>query len=186
MVSEILEKRRSYRSLDAVSFSDEDVKRLAHAASLMPSCFNNQPWRFIFIRSKKLLEGLKSVYSKGNEWAYRASMVVAVVTRNKDDCQLQGKNYAEFDTGMAVGAMLLLATEMGYVFHPIAGFDTAKAKELLGIPEDMTLITLIICGKKSPTIHPELLEHQIKAEQERPIRKPLEEFAFGDRWGNPL
>ncbi len=186
MMWEILEKRRSYRSLREVSFSDEEVRKLASAASLMPSCFNNQPWRFVFVRSKELLERLKTVYSKGNEWARRASMVVAVVTRHEDDCQLQGKNYAEFDTGMAVGAMLLMATEMGYVFHPIAGFDTTRAREILSIPEDMTLITLLICGKKSDHIHPELTEHQINAEHERPPRKPLEEFAFHDRWGKAL
>lgn len=184
MLRELLEKRRSYRSLAPVSLSDEMVETLARAASLMPSCFNNQPWRFVFVRSAERLEELKKAYSKGNEWAYRASFVVAVATRLADDCQLQGKDYAFFDTGMAVGSMLLAATELGLVLHPIAGFETGLAKEILHIPDDFLLITLLIGGKKDDTMAPELSPHQREAEISRPSRKALEEFVFVERWGD--
>jgi nitroreductase len=186
MLADILEQRRSYRSLEKIPIERKTLFQLAIHASLMPSCFNNQPWRFVFISSPEQLEKLKTTYSKGNEWAYNASFVVAVVTRDSDDCQLQGKTYAGFDTGMSVGAMLLSATEMELVLHPIAGFDTEKAKDILGIPKDFTLITLLIGGKKNPMILPELTEKQKEAELQRPPRKKPEEFAFLNSWNTPL
>ncbi|MFN4216187.1 MAG: nitroreductase family protein, partial [Brevinematales bacterium] len=100
------------------------------------------------------------------------------------DCQLQGKDYAFFDTGMAVGSMLLAATELDLILHPIAGFDTNLAKQILRIPDDMILITLLIGGKKSDAISGELSPHQREAELSRPPRKALKEFVFVETWGN--
>jgi nitroreductase len=48
---------------------------------------------------------------------------------------------------MAVGNLMLQATGMGLIAHPIAGFDPVKVKEILGIPEDYTLITLVVIGR---------------------------------------
>ncbi|MCX7882168.1 MAG: nitroreductase family protein [Brevinematales bacterium] len=186
MFQELLEKRRSYRALGPIEISEEQIRILAKAASLMPSCFNNQPWRFIFVRSHEVLQDLQKTYSQGNEWAYRASLVIAVVTHPEDDCRLQGKEYALFDTGMAVAAMLLMGTEMGFVLHPIAGFDTRAAQKVLGIPEERILVTLIVVGQKNDDSFSELRPHQQEAERHRPERKPFSEFVFIERWGNPL
>jgi nitroreductase len=49
---EIIEKRRAYRSLQPVEINEELVRDLATAASLSASCFNNQPWRFVFAFDK--------------------------------------------------------------------------------------------------------------------------------------
>ncbi|MCK4297935.1 MAG: nitroreductase family protein, partial [Planctomycetes bacterium] len=48
-VREAIERRRAYRSLDPAPISDELIRDLAESASLAPSCFNNQPWRFVFV-----------------------------------------------------------------------------------------------------------------------------------------
>ncbi|HRU39014.1 MAG TPA: nitroreductase family protein, partial [Candidatus Goldiibacteriota bacterium] len=84
-VKEALEKRRAYRSLEPVGISDDVVEQLAKAAWLMPSCFNNQPWRFIFIRSKEQLARMKEAINKGNEWTQAASMLIAVMARKEKD-----------------------------------------------------------------------------------------------------
>jgi hypothetical protein len=52
------------------------------------------------------------------------------------------------------------------------------AREILGIPNGYTLLTLVIVGKKMEAIHPSLSEGQAEKENVRPERKPLEEFAF--------
>ncbi|MFH1929810.1 MAG: nitroreductase, partial [Chloroflexota bacterium] len=51
-----------------------------------------------------------------------------------------------------------------------------KAKEVLGIPDDMTLITLVIVGKHSETSSPILSEKQAEWEKARPERLPLNDF----------
>jgi nitroreductase len=179
-VKEAIEKRRAYRSLDSVEITDDLIKNLAESAKLSCSCFNKQPWNFVFIHDNDKLMEMRNALSKGNEWAYNASMIIAVFSKKELDCIIKEREYFLFDTGMAVGMMILRATELGLVAHPIAGFDEEKAKEILNIPPEMRLITLIIVGKHSTEIKKELNEHQAEGEKQRPPRKSFEEFAWID------
>ena len=58
------------------------------------------------------------------------------------------------------------------------GYDEDKAKEILNIPEDMRLITLVCVGKKSEKINPLLNEKMVELEKVRPSRHPFDTFAF--------
>lgn len=83
---------------------------------------------------------------------------------------------------MASAFLILKATDMGLVAHPIAGYDEAKAKSVLNIPEEMRLITLIICGEHDETMSPLLTESQVMRENPRPERKPLDEIMSCNRF----
>ncbi|MBI5360607.1 MAG: nitroreductase family protein [Planctomycetes bacterium] len=181
-VNKAIQTRRAYRSLEPVQITEELIKDLAEAAQLSASCFNNQPWRFVFVHDPEALKQLFAAMSKGNEWTYTASMVIAVFTKKESDCMIKGREYALFDTGMATANMILRATELGLVAHPIAGFNEAKVKEILGIPEDMTVITLVNIGKHSDTLSPVLNEKQVEAEKARPERLPVAKFAFINKY----
>jgi len=183
-VSAAIKNRRAYRSLVPAEIDKGTGTELAQAASLAASCFNKQPWQFVFVYEKESLEKLHTALSKGNEWAYDASMIVAAACKKDDDCVMKdGREYFLFDTGMAVAHLVLRATELGLVAHPIAGFDPEKVRVILGIPADLTVITLINVGKHSEGISPRLSPDQAKGEKDRPPRKPLEEFAFHNRYG---
>jgi nitroreductase len=175
-VKQAIEQRRAYRSLDAVEITKELINDLAECARLTASCFNNQPWRFVFVHDSKVLKHLHSALSKGNEWIHHASMIVVVLSKKDLDCVVKGREYYLFDVGMATAQMILRATELGLVAHPIAGFHEDKVKEILGIPEDITVITLVNFGKKREELRPELSEKQREWERERPERLPLEKF----------
>jgi nitroreductase len=175
-VKEAIERRRAYRSLDPVEITQDLIDDLATCAQLAVSCFNKQPWRFVFVTDPEVLKKMHTALSKGNEWIHHASMIVAVFTRKDLDCLVKGREYYLFDTGMAVDHMILRATELGLVAHPIAGFDEGGVKEILGIPQEMTVITLVNVGKKRQSMRPELSEQQIVWETERPERLPLEKF----------
>ena len=88
----------------------------------------------------------------------------------------QGREYYIFDTGMATAFLILRATEMGLVAHPIAGYDEEKAKETLGIPADMTVIALVNVGKHLLPPNALLSEQQAEIEKTRPERLPLTEI----------
>lgn len=187
-LKEVMEKRRSYRSFDKVDITDEMVSELAHAASLMPSCYNNQPWRYVFIRNRDQLtritnEGL----SKGNSWAKKSSMFIAVVTAPEFDCEIKGnegfydRNYFLFDTGMATGGLLLKGTELGLVIHPIAGYFPDRIHDICRIPIELQVITLLCVGKKSGLIPDDFADFQKEAERTRPIRKNQAEFCYFDQ-----
>lgn len=177
-VSEIIHRRRAYRSLVPVKISEKTIKDLAEHASLAPSCFNKQSWRFVFVIDADTLKAMSEAMSKGNEWTQLSSMIIAVFSRQDHDCELKGREYFLFDTGIATAFLILRATELGLVSHPIAGYNEQKIKEILKIPESMTLITLVCVGKKSNKDHPILNEKQIEVEKQRPRRFPFKSFAY--------
>jgi nitroreductase len=181
-VIEAIERRRAYRSLEAVTITDELIEDLAGSVQLAPSCFNYQPWKFVFVYDEEMLVQMRKALSKGNEWVYAASLIIAVFGKREDDCNTQGREYYLFDIGQASAFLQLRATELGLVAHPIAGFSESKVKEILGIPDEYKVITLINVGKKSDKISPALSEKQIEWEKNRPERKRLEEFVFKNRF----
>jgi nitroreductase len=165
-----------------VEITDELVDDLATHAQLAPSCFNNQPTRFVFVYSSEMLPKLKEALNRGNSWATAASLIIAVLSKEDMDCDVKGRLYYLFDSGQATAFLQLRATELGFVAHPIAGYDEVKVKEILGIPEDMTVITLVIVGKKSDDISPLLSEKQAESEQKRPERIPLSKFVYRNQY----
>lgn len=183
-VKEAIQKRRAYRSLDPVEITNDLINDFAACAQLSASCFNNQPWRFVFVYDLEMLKKMHEALSSGNEWARSASMIIAVLSKKEFDCIIKERVYHQFDTGMATAFLILRATELGLVAHPIAGYSPKKTREVLGIPEDLEVITLVIVGKHSPTIKPVLSEKQVNDEKTRPERFPLEKFVYLNRFTN--
>jgi len=175
---EIILKRRAYRSFEPVKITEELIHDLAEHAKLSPSCNNSQPWRYIFVHDPEVLKDIKGTMSKNNDWTGLGSMIIAVFTKPELDCVIKDRVYCLFDTGMATAFLILRAWDLGLVAHPIAGFDPAKVKAILKIPDNMTLVTLVIIGKKKEAIDPVLTPKQAAQEKERPERFPFEKFAY--------
>jgi len=184
-VKTAIENRRAYRSLEPVEITEELIDDLAYCAQLAPSCFNNQPCRFVFVYAPDKLKELHTALSEGNEWAQAGSMIIAVFGKKEEDCIIHDREYYLFDIGLAVAHVILRATELGLVAHPIAGFSPKKVKEILQIPPEAMNITLIIVGKHSRRIGPLLTEKQRTAEPVRPERKPLSKIAFKNVYKEP-
>ena len=177
------EARRATRSLDPVEITPNLVRDLASHAQLAPSCFNHQPWRFVFVHEPGKIEAMKPVFNEGNRWCHAALLIVAVFSRKDDDCVIKDREYHQFDTGMATAFLILRATELGLVAHPIAGYSPKRTREVLGIPEEYQVITLVLVGKRSAGPSPALSPKQLEAETTRPERLPFDTFAFVNTYG---
>jgi len=175
----LISSRRAWRALSPEPLSKGTITRLIEAAHLAPSCFNNQPWRFV-VATGEALEEVKAALPRGNYWAEPAPAIIAVASHRDLDCKLSdGRDYFLFGCGLAVGNLVLQATQMGLVAHPIAGYDPLKVKEVLGIPKDYILITLIVLGR--PGDISALSEKHREIELSPRERKPLEEvLAWGE------
>ncbi|MHA1213739.1 MAG: nitroreductase family protein [Candidatus Hodarchaeales archaeon] len=186
-LTDIIERRRAYRAFEKVEITPEIIKNAARLAGLAPSCNNKQPWFFIFINNKDKMNDLVQTLSRGNKsWNETATLFIAVLSKAELDCEIgsnKERRYYSFDTGMATAFLILYLTEQGLVAHPMAGFDSIKAKRVLMVPEDMELITLISVGKKSTTIPDYLNESQRSSEIKRPSRKVQDEYVFFNVWG---
>lgn len=179
-VKEAINKRRAYRSIEARPLEKSELRALESAVQLAPSCYNNQPWRYIFVTDNEKKEEMKTVLSKGNEWANHASLYIAVCARKQDDCVIYDREYYLFDTGLATGFLILQATELDLVAHPIAGYSPKKTRKILSIPDDMQVIALIIVGKHKEPLRNSLSEKQQQTELNRPERKPVNKIVFYD------
>jgi nitroreductase len=181
-VIEAINTRRAYRALAPVTITEELVRELARCAQLAPSCNNNQPARFVFVWEPAMLEKIKAVFNKGNAWCHADSLVVAVCAEKDADCLIFDREYYLFDAGLATAFLILRATELGLVAHPIAGYSPKAVRAVLGIPDTMQVITLVNVGKHADTISPVLSEKQIRDETQRPERLPLEQVAFFNQY----
>jgi nitroreductase len=191
-VQNAISARRAYRSLAPVEVTDDLIHDLTRHAGLSPSCDNNQPWRFVFVRAPEALTALHEALTPGNAWMKAASALIVVCGRPDEDCIIRDREYVLFDLGLAAAFLILRATELGLVAHPVAGFSPKKTRAALGIPDIYRVISIIALGRKAEGISPALSPDQILDETERPARIPFERFVFIDHFpavdpgpGNP-
>ena len=177
--------RRAMRALSPEKIPGEIVERMLEAATLAASCSNNQPWRFIAVTDPAVLDEVKQHLTRGNYWAKRSPFIVAVCTRSDFDCELpEGRNYAYYDTGMAVAHLLLQGVREGLYTHPIAGFDPLPIKKLLGVPPSVTLLNLVIFGY--PGDFNLLSEKHGKSEHSTRTRKSDDQVISYNAWSSAL
>ncbi|MDD4903891.1 MAG: nitroreductase family protein [Candidatus Bipolaricaulis sp.] len=176
-----IEKRRAKRALSTVPVSRDEVALLLRAAHLAPSCNNSQPWRFVAVDAPDRLERVKAALPGGNYWAKPAPVILAVASRRDLDCTLSDRrDYFLFGCGMAVGNLMIQATAMGLIAHPIGGYKPEEVKVALGIPADYTVITLVIVGRPGD---PAMLSDKHRATELGPRdRKPLEAVVSWNRF----
>jgi len=177
-----IESRRARRAITDQPINRETLNLLFRAAHLAPSCANNQPWRFVIVDDQAVLSRVKDHLTGGNYWAKISPAIVAVASRVDLDCQIpDGREYHLFSCGMAVMNLMLQATELGLITHPIAGFKSKPIKEILEIPVDFTLIALIILGH--PTQDHGALSGKHRAEETAPRdRRPLSDVLSWNRF----
>ncbi|WP_028973745.1 nitroreductase family protein [Spirochaeta cellobiosiphila] len=181
MILTEIQERRALRALSEKEIPNETLTNILKAATLAPSCANNQPWRFLVLNTPENLNIVRQHLSGGNYWAKKSPAVIAVITREDLDAKLEGnRNYAFFDTGMACMNLQLQAQKEGLISHPIAGFKAVDLRKDLGISDSYTLLTLIILGY--PGDDSELNEKHLSIEHNERVRKPLEEVIFFNKW----
>lgn len=180
----VIEARRAYRAISDRPIPRDTLETLAKAAHWAPSCANNQPWRLVIVDEPAPLDAVKEALSGGNYWAKSSPAMVVVVSQEGLDCRIpDGRDYFLFGCGLAAMNLMLQATGMGLIAHPIAGYKSQPVKEALGIPEDHTVITLIILGYPAET--PDLLSEKHRLEEKAPrVRRPLSDVRAWNAWSS--
>ena len=180
-ILEEIEKRRSFRGLSDKLVEIEKLNRIMTAASLAPSCFNKQPWRYITVKSPEGLKKVQKGLNERNSWSFNAPLFILVTTKDDLDCKIgDGRNYAEFDTGMSVFSLLVQAEKEGLLAHPIAGYDQEVLKKEFARPEDVKLLTILIVGYRGSEAA--LNEKQLESEHGPRVRNPEEQWHSSEKW----
>ena len=61
-IIDLLGQRHASRAIDTKPLPEPVIAEIAEAARLTPSCYNKQPWRFLFLTSE---EGLENITASG-------------------------------------------------------------------------------------------------------------------------
>lgn len=173
-ILELLHSRKATRAIAAQPIEEEKLQAILEAARLSASCANNQSWRFLVLTEPEPLERGREALSKGNYWAKTAPVLIFGYSHPDLDCKLPGgREYYQFDLGLAVQSILLQATELGLVARPMAGFSPKRLRESFALPEDMLVLVAIAIGYEGDIATLEE-RHQTTSLAKRE-RKPLEE-----------
>ena len=185
-VHPLIAERWSPRAFSDAAVEPEKVASLLEAARWAPSCFNEQPWRFLVaMRSDtEAFERIAGTLVDANGWARSASVLVLTAARRAFTRDESPNRHALHDLGLAAGNLVLQAQSLGLVTHQMAGFDPERARRDCAVPEGFEPATVIAIGYPGD---PETLAEPLRERELAPrTRKPLETLAFGGRWGEPL
>jgi nitroreductase len=166
--------------------SRETLSKVFEAARWTPSSGNEQPWRYIVgLAGTETHTKIFEALVPGNQkWAGKAPVLI-IATAAKNLAKTGAPNrFAFHDLGAASSYLVLEAAALGLAAHQMAGYDEAKARELLGIPEDFHVGSAIALGYQD---EPEKLgeSNLIEREMAPRSRKPLHDIALA-AWGESL
>ena len=182
MEDSIFLKRHSGRSYIDKKIPKDVIEKLSENIRWSPSCANKQPWRFIFCSEGDTRKKFNAALAKGNDWAEKAPILVALCARESDD-YTRGDDpvqYYQFDSGMACLSLLLGAEELGLMGHAMAGYNAAAVKKALSIPDEYHLICVVSLGYEGTL---EMLDERTRAKDEAErTRKPVNEIICFDKF----
>lgn len=178
IMSEI-KNRWSPRAIDTAKIPREEVMALLEAARYAPSCFNEQPWRFIIADEEATLEKMRSALTPSNRtWAGTAPVLLLLAARKSFTMNGQENFWHMFDTGTAWGYLSLEAQRRGYITHAMGGFDGETVIKAFSIPDEYEVVTIIAIGRPG---NPAQLSEELQSREEPATRKPTEELLLPER-----
>ena len=169
--------RWSPRSMSGQSLALKDLEAICEAGRWAPSCFNSQPWRFLYaLPDTPEWERLFGLLMDVNQlWAAKAGALVALVARTRFEGNDAPAATHSFDAGSAWMSMALQAQSMGLAAHAMWGFHHDQAAQTLNLDEQFATQAVIAFGY--PASADDLPDPLREREVPSP-RKPLAELMF--------
>jgi nitroreductase len=174
--------RWSPRSFLSDSLEAGQVASLFEAARWSPSCYNEQPWRFVYAtadarRDHERIAGL--LVEANRVWAARAPLLGVVFARRSFTHNGKPNRHGGFDCGAASLALVLQANELGLHAHFMAGFDADASYDALNVPrDDHEAFAAFAIGVRGPA---DALPEPYRGREQPSDRKPHGEIAFEGR-----
>jgi nitroreductase len=142
------------------------IHRIVESAWLTGSSRNGQPWHFIVVENRETLKQLGQLAPTG---PYITQAPLAVVVA------MEPSPYVVSDVSRAIQSMILTAWAEGVGSNWVGYQNLAQVKPLLGIPSDMEVMAILPFGYPVK-----------KVGKGRKNRKPLEQVAHRERFGQPF
>ncbi|MDA1348513.1 MAG: nitroreductase family protein [Chloroflexi bacterium] len=141
-VYEALKARRTVRRFKPDPVSDMALERILEAARWAPSSRNQQPWHLVVIKDRERLKAVGEIARTGGFIA-DAPLAIAIVMSDADQPGM--------DAGRALQQMEVMAWSegMGTCFVTLPNDENRRVKEILDIPVEMDLVTVLPFGYRT-------------------------------------
>ena len=150
-------KRTSIRSYLDKSVEEEKIEKLLRAGMAAPTAKNKQPWHFVVVTDKSLLQKL----SKVNPYAEMVARAPLAIVVCGDMTKALDGNAREFwvqDCSAASENILLAATGLGLGAVWTSTYPSeercAAVSEVLGLPETLIPLNTIVIGYPDGDVTP--------------------------------
>lgn len=141
---EVIDIRRSVREFSDKKIEKEVIDKIIHAGVMAPSAKNQQPWEFIVIDDKNILNKLSETLSP----LYAKSMVTIVLCMRKEN--LKSPTRREQDMSACMQNMMLEATNLGVGSCWIGTYPDPERMnpliEILNIPANIDPFCGLVLG----------------------------------------
>ena len=148
-VDAIFTDRWSPRSFLPEPLAAWQINALFEAARWSPSCFNEQPWEFVYAVSENDRQRIvETLVEKNQQWAGSAPLLIYLLTKRFFGEGRRPNRHASFDAGSAWMALALQARRLGLYAHAMAGFSLDKAYQLLNVdPDKFDIMCAVAVGR---------------------------------------
>ena len=174
--------RWSPRAMSGEEISESDLMSLFEAARWAPSSYNAQPWRILYARRNtphwKIFFDLMVEFNQS--WAKNAAALLVFVSRETFEHNNKPSVTHSFDCGAAWENLALQGWLKGFVVHGMEGFDYARAKSALKIPDGFRVDAMAAIGKPG---RKEDLAPETQKREEPSGRKELAEIVCEGQFG---
>ncbi|MEO0098222.1 MAG: nitroreductase family protein, partial [candidate division WOR-3 bacterium] len=133
---EVIKRRRSVRSYKRDPIPEEVLNRILEAGRLAPSAKNLQPWRFLVIRDREIIERLVPAM-RNQRFIAEAPILLGVVALEKEAWGRMGGYWASYpvDCAIALEHIILAATAEGLGTCWIGAYDEKEVAKILNLKE---------------------------------------------------
>jgi nitroreductase len=173
--------RWSPRAMSGEPISDAELFTLFEAARWAPSAGNTHPWRILYAHRGTeqwpVFFGL--LVERNQMWCRNAAVLLVFISRTTNDQTGKPLRTHTYDTGAAWENLALQGTLRGLVVHGMAGFDYARAKSELGVPDDFTVEAMAAIGRPGRI---EDLPEEFRPRESPNTRRPVSELVFEGRY----
>ena len=188
-IHDLIAQRWSPRAIDANKpVARNDLLALLEAARWAPSCFGDEPWRYIAWDRNDDAESFDKAFDclaePNQAWVKNAPVLLLACADSEFTKNGKPNRWGQYDTGAASENLCLQATALDLVAHQMGGFDKMKVADVFGIPEQFTPMAMIAIGH--PGNPDELPEGKKDAELAERKRAPLGEKFFLHGWEKPV
>ena len=188
-IDNLIAARWSGRAYDASKkVSAKQTLALLEAARWAPSCYGDQPWRFIVWDKNTDVAAWQKAFDclvPGNQaWVKDAPLLFLIAADSLFAHNGKENRWGQYDTGAAAENLCLQASSMGLMAHQMGGFDSDKARKAFVIPEQYALMAMLSVGYPAnvATLGGEVLEREIAPRK----RRELGELFYAGTWGAPV